>query len=461
MSDSQWMSAIRRYRDDSEKQWFEDRVLGGARELAGALEARTKAQPERFARLLLTLPEDANEAYYGAIVRGLKDSALPLDLLARVAERAHHRPGRPHGHWLPQTIASHGGAQLSPELLDMIAWYATEDPDPTDEHWRSGAAGEEPADGGDPRFHGINSVRGTAAHAIASLIAQDVVYWGYFSQFLERMVCDPSVAVRTCVADACIEILRYDRPLAIGLFLRLCDTEDVLLAARSIEKFIYYTAHTDLESLRPIIERMLESSQGAARKAAARQATFVALSHESARALADAALNGDAEMRQGAAEVLALNVLTAPDLSYAHSRLIELFSDPDVTVQRLAGDWTRRLKEVAEGGALVGVLEAYIKSPAFRLTASNFFRRMEGTADISPALLLRAGQRFVDVVGTDAGNVAGTNAFAAEQLSELVLRAYRQAEDAPDLRRECLDLFDRLLEVGGYGADKAIEAFSR
>lgn len=92
---------------------------------------------------------------------------------------------------------------------------------------------------------------------------------------------------------------------------------------------------------------------------------------------------------------------------------------------------------------------------------SSFFRSLEGTSQIGPTVLLRAGQRFVDAVGTDAANTAGTNAFAAEQLSELVLRAYRQAEDAPDLRRQCLDLFDRLLEVGGYGADKAIEAFSR
>lgn len=43
----------------------------------------------------------------------------------------------------------------------------------------------------------------------------------------------------------------------------------------------------------------------------------------------------------------------------------------------------------------------------------------------------------------------------------MILRAYRQAENVPDLRRQCLDLFDRLLEAGGYGADKAVEAFSR
>ncbi|MBK1724225.1 hypothetical protein [Thiocystis violacea] len=130
-------------------------------------------------------------------------------------------------------------------------------------------------------------------------------------------------------------------------------------------------------------------------------------------------------------------------------------------MQRSAGDWTERLKDATDDESLAELLTAYIESPAFALTVSGFFGRLDRAACVSPYLLFRAGRRFVDAVGTDAGNIAGTNAHAAMTLSELILRAYRQAENAPDLRRECLDLFDRLLEAGGYGADKAVEAFSR
>jgi hypothetical protein len=461
MSDAQWLSAIRRYRDDSDKQWLEDRILGGARQLAGALEDRTKAEPARFARLMLALPADANEAYYEAIVRGLKDAALPPDLLTQVAECAHRRPGRPHGRWLPQTIASHEDGHLSTGLLDMIAWYATEDPDPAKEHWRGDEAGNRPAYGGDPRFHGINSVRGSTARVIAILVARDAAYWEHFAPCLERMVADPSIAVRTCVADICIELLRYDRPTAIRLFLRLCDAEEALLSAHSVEEFIYYTANSELGSILPVLERMLKSPLAAARRAAARQATLAALSNERARPLAEVALSGDAEMRQGAAEVLAHNALSAPDLSYAHSYLIELFSDSEIAVRRAAGQWTSLLEEAPDGAALAAVLDGYTESPTFALTASDFFWSLERASQVSPAIVLRAGQRFVAAVGADAADPARTNASAAHTLSELVLRAYRQAEDDPDLRRQCLDLFDKLLEVGGYGADEAIDSFSR
>ena len=176
---------------------------------------------------------------------------------------------------------------------------------------------------------------------------------------------------------------------------------------------------------------------------------MAALSLEEARPLADAALNGDAEMRQAVAEVLAFNVLSAPDQDYAQSRLMRLFSDPDTAVQRSAGDWAARLKEAKDGEPLAELLTAYIESTAFVLTASSFFGRLERAPGVSPSPLLRAGQRFVNAVGTDAGNITGANAHAAMTLSEQILRAYRQAEKASDLRRQCLDLFDRLLEVGG------------
>ena len=40
-------------------------------------------------------------------------------------------------------------------MLDVVAWYATEDPDPTEELWRKDAGANAPYYGGDPHFHGI------------------------------------------------------------------------------------------------------------------------------------------------------------------------------------------------------------------------------------------------------------------------------------------------------------------
>ncbi|WP_133511052.1 ATP-binding protein [Candidatus Thiosymbion oneisti] len=461
MTDDQWLSAIDKYADDKKGEWLEDRVLGGARELSQALEKQTKAQPERFARLMLDLPDATNEHYFEAIVRGLENAGLATDLLGQVVERAHNRPGRPHGRWLPSTIASHGDQDLPHAMLEVIAWYATQDPDPVEELWRKDSGANGPYYGGNPHFHGINSVRGSAASAIANLIAKDSRYWEYFAPVLESMVTDPSLAVRTCVAEACIQALRYDRPQAIALFLRLCETEEELLASPMVEYFLYYTADTEYAQVRPILERMLASSIPVARQGAAQQTVLAALSNENARSLAATVIHGDPESRKGAAEILSHNLLTAPDRAYCEALLIGLFGDPDPEVCRTAGQWTWPIKDERRIGTALPVVEALIESRAFSENADSFFDVIEEAVDVPPDLLFRAGQRFIETVESATGDTGHSSALAAQGLSNLILRAYRQAEQDSDLRRRCLDLFDQLLEVGGYGADTAIETFER
>lgn len=102
-----------------------------------------------------------------------------------------------------------------------------------------------------------------------------------------------------------------------------------------------------------------------------------------------------------------------------------------------------------------------MESPAFADSAEDFFWTVEEAVDAPPSLLLRAGRRFVELTRSGASDPTGSARSILESLSNLILRAYRQAEEDPDLRRQCLDLFDHLLEVSGYGADKAIEAFER
>jgi hypothetical protein len=275
------------------------------------------------------------------------------------------------------------------------------------------------------------------------------------------MVADPSISVRTCVAQACAQALRYDRATAIALFLRLCDAEDDLLASHPVEEFLYYSARTELDQVWPILERMLASSVAKARKAGARQATLAALSEEAARPLAERAMNGDSETRKGAAEVLSHNVFVAPNRAYCEASLMRLFDDPDSEVRFAAGNWTQHARDEKRIEPALSVAESFVESPAFGESAESLFWAIEEALDAPPSLLLRAGHRFLDLVGAAAGDLSQSPAAAADSLSNLVLRAYRQAEKDPDLRRQCLDLFDRLLEVGGYGADDAIEAFSR
>ena len=75
-------------------------------------------------------------------------------------------------------------------------------------------------------------------------------------------------------------------------------------------------------------------------------------------------------------------------------------------------------------------------------------------------LIIQSAQRFVDIHGADAGNIATSTAGDARQIGELILRAYAQATDAAT-RSVALDLLDSQLLFGAYGIADLIESAER
>ena len=195
-----------------------------------------KKDPARFAELILRFPDDSNVAYFEAVLRGISDAILNAEVVVMVCERCHRIDGNPVGRAICALIANLGQVEIPSSALDLVAWYATEDPDPSQELWRTPASPlGDPYYRGDILSHGINTVRGSAAEALAKIIESDPGRASYLQPVLEKMVQDPSIAARSCVAQALIAVLRYDRDLAVALFKQLCDTEDALLKTHFIE----------------------------------------------------------------------------------------------------------------------------------------------------------------------------------------------------------------------------------
>lgn len=461
MNDKQWLSAIRRYATDEDREWRENDILGGAQQLAFAMEVRVKEDSVRFASLMFDFPEDANEAYFSAVLRGVQGGQLPLDLLSDVVQLAHGRPSRPHARGIADVIAGHATHDLPQELLEILSWYALEDPDPQEDIWRQEADSGSKYYGGDPLGHGINTSRGEAAMAIGRLIAADRRYWEHFLPTIDQMVKDPSIAVRSCVAEACAQGLRYDRMQAVQFFLRLCETDDELLGTQTVENFLYFTCVSEFEEVRATLERMMVLAIDGAREIGARQACVAALSEEQAHPLADAAFAGDEFMRKGAADVFSHNLLGDVNPGYCREKLLPIFDDAAKDVRQAASHWLWQAKKGEHLGDALPVAQAYIQSEAFLDDPSGYFRMLEENIDAPPDLLFEAGRVFLDAVGREAGDLRTHSAMSGRSLSELIMRAYRQAEDDADLRGRCLDLFDHLLAVGAYGADQALSTLER
>lgn len=432
---------------------------GGAHELSGVLERRTKEDPERFAHLALRFPDDTHSYYFDAVLRGIAEAGVSTETLLEVCQRCHELLGRPSGRWICDAVEKAADRPLPKELLEIVAWYATEDPDPEQELWRTDAGNGQPYYGGDILTTGINSARGRAGETMAALIFRDADRAPIFSQALERMVEDPSVSVRSCVASTLTAVLNYDWDLAVELFERLCDTEDVLLGTREIENFLFYAAQTHFGQLKPILERMVNSNDVNVAAAGARQACVTSLDVEEAQPLTERCLSGTETQREGAAEVYSVNLKTARYRFVCEDALAQLFADESEKVRSEASKCFYRFDD-AQLGQYENLTEVFIQSDAFASEHGRLIHALEQTTAELPEVPILTCERFLDIVGGDAADIRASAARHADDVVQILVRAYNQSRST-EMQARCLNLFDRMAKLGIYGVSRTLDQYER
>jgi hypothetical protein len=342
---------------------------------------------------------------------------------------------------------------LPEEALDIVAWYATEDPDPAQELWRARATGR------DILTAAINSVRGSAAEAMAKLIFADGNRLTYLLPSIERVVRDPSIAVRCCVTAVLTAVLKHDRELAIRLFEQLCDTEDALLKTHYVDRFLFYALQTHFEKLRPLVERMIESLEPEVSTVGARQACLASLFVEEARPLAERCIMGTEAQQMGAAEVCAANLRTASFRLVCEGALIALFNSPHEKVRSKAGTCFHGF-EGEELGAYEALIDTFVQSPAFASHYFNLIYSLDQTTAKLPKVTCLACERFLNTFGREAGDIRTGHAADADMVCRLIVRAYSQTRDE-GLQARCLDLIDRMTQTRAFGFEKVLAFYDR
>lgn len=456
MDDAAWIEAIKHY-SGPESHDFTPDLRGGPRELAQVLEALTKEDPQRFADLILEMPDEADAEYFNGVLRAIAatDNAVEPQTAFTAVRRCHVLPGRPCGRWISGPITRFSDGDIPADVITMVAWYMTEDPDPDRDLWKPDEATV--YYGGDPYMAGINSARGAAAEGMAKLLWPDPGRLKLVRETLERAVEDRVIAVRSCVANTLLAVLAHDRNYAVELFGRLVQTDDALLATQPAEQFIHWAVATHLEAMGPVLQRMIVSGSDAVRQAGGRQACLAALSHDGARDLANDVLAGDVALRRGAAEVFAKNLKQAEIREACVAGLTRLFYDDDAAVRQEAATCFRPFVD-AELGDYRALVDAFVDSPAFANGFDDLLDALAGTtADLSEQAIA-AGEAFTRLVGAEAGDLRTRTSHLASVLAKIILRAYNRVRSA-QLRERALDVVDALLANQAYGMDRALEEY--
>ena len=453
MTDEQWLGAIAKY--DSEDSQSSDFLKGGARELARLFEAEIKNDPPRYASLFLQFPENTADAYYEQALVAFADCDLEDELLGDISRMAYQYGGEGARRWLVRLIEKNAGSVLLDELLQIVLEIVQSDPDPRLDSWKP-EGGATQYYGGDIDFAGLNSTRGAAALAIASLVLEDHARLETLMPGVESALSDDVEAVRACGFQALVAVLAVDPELAVEMFLRVIDdTPDGVLGSRHLERFIYWAARTHLAELFPTLERMLGMFDESVRQIACRQLALASLSDASLDPTVDICLQGEPYDRKACVEVFARNVSFESRRDRVISVLSDAFDDPDKDVRDAA---QRVFSEFCEVSLLpfTGMLERFADSRTFRDPDVWVFGSLgDGESEI-PETAVYLCERWLAMWSDDVGDISTHAAGEAQGVAKVALRLYAQRPSS-EVRRRCLDVIDRLVETGAYGIDRELE----
>ena len=447
--------------DEISRRRRHDLLEGGPHQLSGVLESEVKRDPVRFAQLSERFPPNTHRYYYHALLRGLKESNADKDTVLAVVRRVFELPDKPGHRYLCDAIAKFSAEELPEDILTIVGWCATESDDPNgDELIVRTSGSEEENRPHDILTTAINSVRGAAAEAIGTLLFDRADCVPFFMPYLERMVHDPTVIVRTTVANALLCLYKHDETRAVDLFLLLVDTEnDHLLATHHVDRFLHYANVRHFQRLRPVLRRMLDSPIPTVRETGARHVCLAQFSNPDAADMVAECVAGDEAQRKGAVRVAEANLFNPECASFMHEKLPLFFNDPVKEIRDEAAGCFRN----AEGRDLENakpIIRAFIESEAFGENVDDIMWPLKrSTAAIAEEILLicEAVIAHMESFGDDP-----THRFygQADNVAELVLRAYRQT-DVLAVRTRCLDIVDRLLAQEVYGISKELEEFER
>jgi len=442
MSDQNWLDAVAAYTGD-ETDWT--RGVGGAHELAQVLARRVGEDPERFARLALRFGDHTHPAYFSRLIEAIAGK-VALPVLCELCEHAEAVAGSAVRHsiaWALRDIADDDQCVLA--LLRRCA----DDTDPDRETARTEASSGGYYYGGDLLSAGLNSTRGAAARAIASRLFAGTAALDELIPIVQALASDPILAVRTHAAEAVRALINSRCDVALDLAESLMTGVDIdLFSTPTAAQLLAASLLRQPARFAPHLERVLASSAAEVARhgggiwamAALRDLLVEPLPYD-VSALPPAA-------RRGAAEVVAASATSGSML------LSQLLAD-DVREVRAAASHAARDLARLSGAEAEARLAMFLNAPSFGEFATEVVAALNRRTDVLPASAITACERTVAALGSALGDIWRGNAAAAEDVTALLLRLYRQGDDP--VRVRCLDVIDGLTVRRAYGLEDKLE----
>lgn len=344
LSDRAWTSLILAPNEKMQKnntfQISEDSIAESTvYAFSTSLSIAIKNQPERFARLALTLPKDIRQEYitqfYYSLRADEKDvqeeycenwQPCPVNLVYDVIE---YFGVQGDSNALPWLIAKNIKLLEIPELFEKIkdmALYA-EDPKPYKMSMYDPKNGNhtDNASAHDLINCSLNSHRSIAYRGIAKYFWEHKDYAIQNKHFINSAIQDSHPAVQIVAVEMLSPFLNYDLEFALEKYLELCAYDDRFTIAHNSHYFFNHAFESTLcDMYVELVQRMSISSIDEVRKMAGMQIFARWYYNDLFQDTIDKAISGDDKIRKGIADVVN-QILIRDSGSIKNEKLLKVF----------------------------------------------------------------------------------------------------------------------------------------
>ncbi len=435
MTDQQWRLALAKHSSpETERRW----MTGGAAELAQVLGEQAQQEPERFTRLALTLDASLPACYLEAVIRNAGPRLDPAQW-AQLCVHARSTAGEAVTRAICHVIET-APALCGPEVVAVLQHCAGD----LDAHLaepRSDAHSNVPDR---VLTAGLNSNRGQTALAVAALLLHSDQYLPTLATLTEQLANDPSIAVRSCTADAVRALMTRDMPRALNAADQLFATADeALYSATTVQQLLIAALYKDPARFAPTLARALQTADESA-TGAGRVWAVATLRGAQLSSVPITVQELSPRARQGAAEVLSGNITDS------HVLMPVLFNDTDSAVREKASHALRNVAALTPNQA-DHLIRPFLSSAAFTDHYGQLLTGLHHHPGPLPSTAIDACEAVTTTLGTAMSDIRTHHGAASYYLVPVIRRLYRQG--TPDQRTRCLDVIDKLVEAGAYGLD--------
>jgi hypothetical protein len=474
-------------------------VVGGTHDVSFSVSECAAGQPERFARLLLALPEDLDPLYRLRILDGLGRAKPSVTLLARVVSAELTRPKAPlrqlsHLLYKAAHAAHHTEAareiaglaeallgQSGPDTPEQISWDL-----PPRRMLRQDQ--QTPAHTLTQRLsdHLRSLPVYDALQACAVLAADTPMALRVLAGLATRLSTRPDPVSRTLALIAAHRLIGIDDVTPLETLRAVCcapivtDGQDqflreadhmLMLASRQLHDLMIDLGWKDYDRVAQQLAAILRphptpdepsdlavlSLAALAKQRAASALAVAAIRHSKAATALQDLNHAEETVRLGVAEALTNLIPLGPHFTAMRPLLTVLFDDPVDEIARKAAATLRELTNQDLETART-VLEAALNSRCFTLDPGETVRAGARLAHELPDLLLTIAERFISLRAREASDLTTS---APHEAGILARRVVSLCDGPGPTANRALDVLDEMVLARALGLEGLLAVTDR